>query len=209
VAALPERMIAALREHPRGLDDEELAAELRVMRQAINHACRNLASAGRLTRVVEPGGRIVNSVVVRGAPPTRRAVRVPTGLLHKDQVKHAVKAHLEAEGYAVTVASGRGRGIDIEAIRSDPPDHLLLDAKGEDSLGTQRTIEFVGALGELIQRMAHTDARYGLALPDNPHYRGLVAALPGPAWDRLGFVALFVRRGRTNHIYEVDIVTGV
>jgi hypothetical protein len=159
-------------------------------------------------RAVGAGGRTVNSVVMRGDPPTRPAVRVPTGLLHKDQVTHAVKAHLEAEGYAVTVASGRAPGVDIEATRTDPPDHLLLEAKGEDSLGTQQTIESVGALGELIQLMAHPDARYGLALPDNPHHRGLVAGLPGPAWDRLGLTVLFVRRRRENRVYEVDTVTG-
>jgi hypothetical protein len=207
VAALPERIVAALREHPRGLDDEELAAELRVMRQTVNDACRKLATAGRLTRAVEPGGRIVNSIVVRGAPPTRPAVRVPTGLLHKDQVKHAVKAHLEAQGYAVTVSAGRARGVDIEAIRTDPPDHLLLEAKGEDSLGTQDTVEFIGALGELIRRMTYPDARYGLALPNNAHYRGLVATLPEPAWDRMQLLVLFVRRGRENGIYEVETVT--
>ena len=57
---------------------------------------------------------------------------------------------------------------------------------------------FLGALGELIQRMTAVTATYGLALPDNKQYRGLVQHLPGLA------------RGRLNHaIFSVDRATTV
>jgi len=37
---------------------------------------------------------------------------------------------------------------------------------------------FLGALGELIQRMTDVTATYGLALTNNKQYRGLVQHLP-------------------------------
>jgi hypothetical protein len=51
---------------------------------------------------------------------------------------------------------------------------------------------FLNALGELIQRMDDPDARYGLALPANNQFRGLVRRLPALARDRLRLVVFFV-----------------
>ena len=51
---------------------------------------------------------------------------------------------------------------------------------------------FLGALGELVQRMDDPNARYALALPDNRRYRGLVARLPELARLRLNLTILFV-----------------
>ncbi len=108
----------------------------------------------------------------------------------EDQVKAAVKAHLEAEGWAVLVAWGRERGIDIEAHRAD--EGLVIEAKGEAPAGPQQVNYFLGALGELIQRMDDPNARYGVALPDHRQYRGLVDRLPGLAWERLKLAVYFV-----------------
>jgi hypothetical protein len=38
----------------------------------------------------------------------------------------------------------------------------------------------IGALGELLQRMTESNAVYGLALPDNAQYRGLVERRSSP-----------------------------
>ena len=38
--------------------------------------------------------------------------------------------------------------------------------------------------------MASTSAAYGLALPDNPQYRGLVNRLPALVWERQRFTVL-------------------
>jgi hypothetical protein len=142
-----------------------------------------------------------------GPPPTPRTVPARPGqLLTEDEVKTAVKAHLEAEGYTVRVAWGREHGIDIEATRDNPANRLLLEAKGEVSLQPQQVNYFLGALGELVQRMSDADAHYGLALPDNPQYRGLVRRLPALAWDRFSLVVLFARRDGTD--YAVEEVLG-
>lgn len=112
--------------------------------------------------------------------------------LTEDEVKAAVKAQLEAEEWTVRVAWGRERGIDIEARRAG--ERLLIEAKGEAPPGPQQVNYFLGALGELVQRMDDPTARYGLALPGHRQYRGLVERLPRVARDRLHLVVYFVGR---------------
>lgn len=68
----------------------------------------------------------------------------------------------------------------------------MLEAKGEVLLQPQQVNYFLGTLGELVQRMDDPDTTYGLALPDNRQYRGLVSRLPSLARDRLGLRVLFV-----------------
>ena len=46
--------------------------------------------------------------------------------------------------------------------------------------GPQQVNFFLGAIGEPTQRMADPDAVYGLALPDNRQYRGLVDPFATP-----------------------------
>src|SRR5207302_9167751 len=84
------------------------------------------------------------------------------------------------------------RGIDIDARKDGS--HVVIEAKGAVALQPQQVNYFLGALGELIQRMDDSDARYGLALPDNPQYRGLVSRLPKLAKERLVLAVYFVRR---------------
>ena len=109
-------------------------------------------------------------------------------------------------GTNVRVAWGRQRGIDIEATRSEPPDRLVIEAKGEATLQPQQVNYFLGALGELLQRMNDPNARYGLALPDNRQYRGLVQRLPTLVWTRLNLIVFFVRRLPDG--YDVDVISG-
>jgi hypothetical protein len=63
VATLGERIIEVLRVNPTGLDDDQLAEKLGVVRQAVNQACRRLATAERLMRGVGPDGKIINRLV--------------------------------------------------------------------------------------------------------------------------------------------------
>jgi hypothetical protein len=118
-------------------------------------------------------------------------------------VKRAVAVHLEAQGYRVQVAWGRAPGVDLDARRG--AEHIMLEAKAEVANPPQQVNYFLGALGELVQRMSDPAARYGLALPDNPQYRGLVQRLPAHARQRLGLVVFFVRRqpdGFAIHVLE-------
>lgn len=90
------------------------------------------------------------------------------------------------------MAWGRKRGIDIDA--HGPHGRFIVEAKGEVLLQPQQVNYFLGALGELVQRMSDANARYGLALPDNRQYRGLVERLPALSRERLRLTVFFVRR---------------
>jgi hypothetical protein len=81
----------------------------------------------------------------------------------------------------------------------------MLEAKAEVARNAQNVNYFLGALGELVQRMSDRTARYGLALPDNRQFRGLVDRLPDVAIERLGLEVFFVRRQDAG--YEVAEVT--
>lgn len=202
---LGERILEELRVVPAGLDDDELAARLGVVRQAVNQACRKLATAGQLRRGVGGTGKIINTLDRNWQPAARPppASRGDGTLLTEDAVKEAVRGHLVSEGYEVRVAWGRERGIDIVATRAEPPGRLVIEAKGEAALQPQQVNYFLGALGELVQRMDDQNARYGLALPENRQYRGLVQRIPALAWERLDLIAFFVRRRPDG--YEVDV----
>ena len=172
------------------------AARLGVVRQNVNQACRRLEAKGTLTRETGWRGKIVNRLT--GAPGALvtagpRVVQLHReGHLSEDEVKEAMRVYLEAAGYQVTVMWGRQHGIDIEA--TGPLGRLIIEAKGDVASQPQKTNYFIGALGELVQRMSDPDSEYGLALPDVPVYRRLVSRLPELARERLRLRIFFVER---------------
>jgi hypothetical protein len=207
VATIAERILEAIRYAP--LDDDVLAERLRVsQRQSINQAARRLEALGRLRRYIGPDGKIINSLIDENAPPSLAEspsppLALPNSLLTEDEVKAAVHDHLAAQGFEVVIAWGRIRGIDIDARHPDGPRYVI-EAKAEVALQPQQVNYFIGALGELVQRMDDPNATYGLALPDNRQYRGLVARLPTLARRRLGLVVFWVRRDADGLHVDVD-----
>ncbi len=175
------------------LDDDEIAARLGVVRQQVNQTCRRLTAQGILTREQGWRGKIVNRASgVAPRAPVRQQLPLSAGLITEDEVKKAVRAHLESRGYFVTVAWGRAHGIDIEAI--GPAGSVVIEAKGDAASQQQQTNYFIGALGELVRRMSNPDATYGLALPDVRVFRALVSRLPTQVWKRLNLRMYFVSR---------------
>jgi len=205
MATLADRVLSALVDAGTCLDDDQLAAVLGVRRQAINQVCRSLEIQGQLARPVSVGNKIQNCLI--GSPsqprPAPAITTSPTGLLKEDEVKAAVRDYLTAHGYEVVVAWGHERGIDIEARRSE--ERILIEAKGEASLQPQNANYFLGALGELLQRLDDPDAFYGLGLPDNRQYHGLVDRLPTLARERLNLVVFFVRRSDEGFVVSPNI----
>ena len=206
MTTIAERILDAIRYAP--LDDDVLAKRLGVTpRQSVNQAARRLAAQGRLRRYVGAGGKIVNELIDESVAPP--AAEPPTvehaagALLTEDEVKAAVRHHLAAEGFEVVIAWGRTRGIDIEALHPDGRRYVI-EAKAEVHLQPQQANYFIGALGELVQRMGDSGATYGLALPDNPQYRGLVLRLPPLARTKLGLVVFWVGRAGSGCTVEVD-----
>ena len=199
MATIAERILEAIKYAP--LDDDVLARRLGVsQRQSINQAARRLELEGRLRRVVGADGKIVNMLpesTARPGPPvteTRPAAPARAQRITEDEVKRAVRDHLVGLGYTVEVAWDRTRGIDVDA-RHPTKGRYIIEAKAEtETSGAQQVNYFVGMLGELLQRMDDQDAIYGIALPENRQYRGLVDRLPRLARDRIGLHVLWVSR---------------
>ncbi len=206
VATLAERILLAIRYAP--LDDDVLARKLGVsQRQAVNQAARRLEAQGKLRRLMGPDGKIVNALPdteVRPGPAVTD-VRAPRttlgGRITEDEVKAAVRDFLASRGYDVTVAWDRTRGIDVDARHPDGTRHVI-EAKAEVGIsGAQQVNYFLGMLGELLQRMDDEAASYGIALPLNRQYRGLVDRLPRLARDRLGLNVFWVERTREGALH--------
>lgn len=143
---------------------------------------------------------VVGPVVKASTPPTTPPVAprpASNTAITEDEVKAAIRDYLQDRGYEVSVAWGRERGIDIEARG---PDRLVIEAKGSATLQPQQVNYFLGAIGELVQRMNDPNARYGLALPDNRQYRGLVERLPALGRSRLDLTIYFVRHDGQRHV---------
>jgi biotin operon repressor len=200
-----ERVLQLVESSP-GLDDDELAAQLDVARQQVNQTCRRLESKGLIVRSAGWRGKIVSKRT--DAPmPSKSATEVaplPNGFITEDDVKAAVKGYLEGRGYSVTVAWGRQHGLDIDARTEEH--RLQIEAKGEVASQPQKTNYFLGALGELIQRMSDPYADYALALPDQATYRGLVGRLPTLARERLRLRVFFVARAGESFTVREDPV---
>jgi hypothetical protein len=209
MATLADRILDAIRYAP--LDDDVLARRLGVGHEHVNQAARRLEAQGRLRRFTGPDGKIVNALPDSPAQQTSEP-RPPSVVLGgtdhtritENGVKEAVRAHLTARGFDVAVAWGRVGGIDIDARHPDGRRHLI-EAKAEvGKNGPQQVNYFVGMLGELVQRMDDVQASYGIALPDNRQYRGLVNRLPALAKERLRLAVFWVSRERDELIVEVE-----
>lgn len=202
-----ERVVASLRTHgPK--DDDELAALTGANRHQINQVARALEKRELLKRSVGPGGKLVNVLVgdagadlVAGPPRMRK----PDHLMAEDTVKRFLYAHLLAEGYSGDVAWAHAPGIDIDVV--GPGGRLIIEAKGEAASNQQQHNYFLGALGELVQRMSDDSARYGLAFPDHRQYRGLAKRLPSLVWQRLQLVVYLVAADGT--VTTIDTPTAL
>jgi hypothetical protein len=201
---LVDRILRILQTASHPMDDDELAARIGVIRQAVNQACHRLDAQGSLRRYVGPNNKIVNQVIDEAqrspSPPRQPDLTAPApsaaaNPLSEDAVKAAVRDYLTARGLHVEVRWGHDKGTDITA--SGPDGRWIIEAKGEVVSPQQQGNYFLGALGELIQRMSDPYAKYALALPDTPRCRGLVHRLPALARERLNLTVFFVDRGGT------------
>lgn len=118
-------------------------------------------------------------------------ILAPEFNLQEDSVKEFLRVHLEALEWKAVVVPGGAHGIDIDAKRGE--ERWIIEVKGCGSLNPMRVNYFLGALGELLQRMSDPEARYSIAVPDLTQFRGLWNRLPSLAKQKTGFSCLFVR----------------
>ncbi len=219
MSSLPARIVALLESRP-GLTDREITDELlgpSAAHQHVNSLCRRLAVKGALFRSPRSDGKIGNTlapsrpytladdtlpgsvlpVVANSASSLPAAQAAQSDMLSEDAIKAVLEKWLQDEGWTVKVAWARVHGIDIEAERGD--ERWVIEVKGRGSLQAMRVNFFLMILGELLQRMDDAEAKYSLAVPDLPQYRGLWGRLPALAKERTGITALFVdEQGRVS-----------
>ncbi|MDQ6602577.1 MAG: MarR family transcriptional regulator [Chloroflexota bacterium] len=197
-----EQIIAYLRDHPEGADDGQLVVALRISRhQTVNQICRALFAGGLISRDESPQthnklNRLVGGVMAVPQSPVATEPPLPVARLFtlgddasvrafsyqgaiglsEDRVKAAVAAVLQSDGWGTDIRWRHVHGIDIVASRGS--ERLVLEVKGEGSSNPMRVNYFLGALGELLQRMDSPDARYGIAVPAHRQFTNLILRLP-------------------------------
>lgn len=124
-----------------------------------------------------------------------RGPQLHNDMLSEDSVKRAIDTYLRAEGWIPIVCWGRTRGIDIDARRGT--ERWIIEAKGRGTSPQHQGNNFLSALGELLQRMSDPKARYSIAVPDLPRYRGLWVRLPTRLKRQLRLSSLFVNESGT------------
>ena len=198
--SLGDEILAAVKDKP-GMTDREITNKIRGVnadQQPINQKARSLAAQGDLIRKQRADGLIGNyigkSVATKNA--RQEAVQFVRQKNHdkvalsEDEIKTVLDDKLKTSGWSTTVAWGRRRGIDIDAKQGS--DRLVIEVKGPGSRNAMRVNYFLSILGETLQRMSDPDARYIIALPDLPQYRGLWERLPTLAKEKTGISLLLV-----------------
>ena len=110
--------------------------------------------------------------------------------LQEEQIKRILEQYLKSDGWETKIARGNERGIDIDASKKN--NRWIIEVKGPGSRPPMMNNYFLAILGELLQRMSDTNARYSIALPNLPKYRRLWDELPSLAKERTQIDALFV-----------------
>jgi len=168
----------------------------KVVHQQVNYACRMLEKEGRLVRRKPPAGGNIGNYLTGTAPeetttPSPEVKTRPTGEpLDEESIKRILTDKLNSEGWVVKTAWAHATGVDIDARRGS--DRWMIEVKGPGSRPQMRVNYFLSMLGEILQRMDDPNARYSIALPDLPQYRGLWERLPMLAKQRTGIDILFV-----------------
>jgi hypothetical protein len=110
--------------------------------------------------------------------------------LSEDEIKRSIQAYLDKNNWTSKIAWGNEHGIDIDAHRNG--ERWIIEVKGHGTLTAMRANYFLAVLGELLQRMDDTSAKYSIALPALPQFSNLWRKLPRLAKQKTGISCLFV-----------------
>ena len=131
-----------------------------------------------------------------------------SGIFREHEVLSILVRYLKENGWKVKeqirVESG---SIDIGAEKEGKT--LLIEAKGEDRGGyTSAEMNFQMGLGQVMSRMKHRDAEYGLAFPLTKDFTKVLRKYKGSfAFEKLGIYLIPVKRdGSCRLISPVDVL---
>lgn len=205
---LSDGILQLIRKIP-GLTDREITNRLRgtaAPQQPINKEARRLEEKGQLRRI-RRHDQLIGNYPAEGnlSPITTKSTQTTkennVDALSEDKVKSVLGTWLKAQGWDTKIAWGNAQGIDIDARRG--PERWIIEVKGPGSRQPMRVNYFISILGETLQRMSDSKARYSIAFPDMPQYLGLWNRLPHLAKKRTGISILLVtKNGTVEHIEE-------
>lgn len=190
---LKERILLELKNGP--LSDRELTDKILgkgSAQQNINQACRQLAGKGIINRTEPPiRNMLAGEKALITSPGIKLKEKGPSDSpLQEETIKGVLNNYLTNTGWKTKVAWGGTHGTDIEATRGS--ERWLIEVKGCGSRNPMRVNYFLAILGETLQRMDDSNARYSIALPDMKQYRNLWSKLPALAKERTTIDAIFV-----------------
>lgn len=197
MSTMAERICLFLENNP-GMTDREIADVIigqSASQQPINSICRTLTSKGILVRRHRKDGLIGNYLLSMKSTFTpelenKTNPKKPNDNLSEDDIKKSLERWLIDDGWQVQVAAGHDHGVGIDARKGNLK--WIIEVKGSGPLQPIRVNYFLGALGELLQRMDEADVSYSIAFPDIPQFRGLWERLPALAKKRIEISVLFV-----------------
>ena len=127
---------------------------------------------------------------IRGEPPSEKSA-----VFREREVLSILVRYLKENGWKVKEQIRvEGGSIDIGAEKEGKI--LLIEVKGEDRGGyTSAEMNFQMGLGQLMSRMKHRDAEYGLAFPVTEDFKKVLRKYKGSfAFERLGIHLIPVER---------------
>jgi len=101
----------------------------------------------------------------------------------EDEVKKAMEAWLNAQGYSDVVARlGTRQGYDVEGRHEASGRRLVIECKGEASTGDQHHRSWTNVASAILTALNETEElnntnNVGLAFPDTKEYRGRMSHL--------------------------------
>ena len=187
--SLKDDILDYIRMYP-GATDVDLRNYFNKSNQQINNTCHALKNEGFIVRRENPEkNNLKGNYPIENAPAYKsmpgevfKKPDVSGNHLQEDEIKLVLHDYLTADGWNVEVAWGHKTGVDIDAKKDGK--RWLIEVKGPGSRPQMRVNYFIGILGETLQRMDDPDARYSIALPDMPQFRGLWDRLPELAKER-------------------------
>lgn len=187
---IKESIIEELKLHD-GMSDKELRIKFNKTNQPINIACRDLESKGIIKRISDSGNIIRNYICLDKIAKVEKSIEnTSNNNLQEERIKELLQQWLSDKGYDCNIAWGNKKGADIEAIRTDSK--WIIEVKGCGSRPEMRNNYFIMILGEELQRMNDSKAKYSIALPNMEKYKRLWSELPELAKKRTGITCLFV-----------------
>ena len=122
-------------------------------------------------------------------------VTVQSKVFTEKEVEEMLIEHLNSEGYRVRRQVRVASGL-IDVVAEGPDGRWLIEVKGEDRGGyTSAEMNFQMGLGQIMSRMKHRDAEYGLAFPLTKDFTKVLRKYKGSlAFEKLGIYFIPVER---------------